>query len=379
MSIAIIGTGYVGLVAGACFAETGNTVYCVDQDQGKIEALKQGKIPIYEPGLEELVKRGYAEKRIHFTTSTSEAVAACNIIFLAVGTPAQANGEPDLKYLRAAAEQVGRAMNGYKLIINKSTVPIGSHQVVADWIKPLTQERFDVASNPEFLKEGSAVDDFLKPDRVIIGTDSQEVYKLLAELYAPFVRQGNPILWMDPISAEITKYACNSFLATRISFMNELSGLCEKVGGDIEKVRKGMTTDVRIGKHFLYAGAGYGGSCFPKDIQALLTTAEKQNVSLGVVDAAEKANEKQKKVLYTKIGKFFGTELSKKTIAVWGLAFKPNTDDMREAPALALIEELVRAGVAVRVYDPVASETAKAAFEAEGIALKNVHFCKSAY
>ena len=243
MKIAIIGTGYVGLVAGACFADTGNMVYCVDKDASKIESLKKGIIPIFEPGLETLVKRGTAEGRMFFTTSVAEAVAASDVIFMAVGTPALPTGEPDLKYLKAASEEVARALPGYRLIINKSTVPIGSHKVVAEWMSAHTNHPFDVASNPEFLKEGTAVDDFLKPDRVIIGTGKEEVYQKMAELYAPFVRQGNPVIWMDPISAEITKYACNSFLATRISFMNELAVLCEKVGGDIEEVRRGMTTD----------------------------------------------------------------------------------------------------------------------------------------
>lgn len=359
MKIAVIGTGYVGLVAGACFADTGNTVFCVDKDPSKIEALKRGEIPIYEPGLDTLVKRGFSEGRLRFTTSTQDAVAATEIVFMAVGTPASPTGEPDLQYLKAAAEEVARAMTGYRLIVNKSTVPIGSHKVVADWIRPHTKHAFDVVSNPEFLKEGSAVDDFLKPDRVVIGTDKDDVYAKMAELYGPFVRQGNPILRMDPISAEITKYACNSFLAARISFMNELSQLCEKVGGDIEHIRRGMTSDVRIGKHFLYPGVGYGGSCFPKDVQALLATAAKNEIPLGIVAAAETANERQKHVLARKVLTRFGKNLSGKTIALWGLAFKPNTDDMREAPSLTIIEDLVAAGASIQAYDPVASSNAE--------------------
>ncbi|MCM2323605.1 MAG: UDP-glucose/GDP-mannose dehydrogenase family protein [Oligoflexia bacterium] len=358
MKIAVIGSGYVGLVAGACFADTGNTVYCVDKDPAKIEALKNGIIPIYEPGLDTLVKRGFSEGRLLFTTSTADAVQASEIIFMAVGTPPGDNGEPDMSFVKAAAEEIARAMNGYKLIVNKSTVPIGSHQVVAEWMKPHTRHSFDVVSNPEFLKEGTAVDDFLKPDRVVIGTRRKEVYDKMAEIYAPFVRQGNPILWMDPVSAEITKYACNSFLAARISFMNELSVLCEKTGGDIEAIRRGMTTDARIGKHFLYAGVGYGGSCFPKDVQALLATAQKLDVPLGIVAAAEEANARQKRLLADKVHAHFGKNLRGRVFAVWGLAFKPNTDDMREAPALTIVEHLLAAGATIQAFDPVAAENA---------------------
>lgn len=373
MKIAVIGTGYVGLVAGACFADTGNTVYCVDKDPSKIEALKRGEIPIFEPGLETLVRRGAAEKRLIFTTSTTDAVAASEIVFMAVGTPPLPNGEPNLKYLKAAAEEVARAMTGYRLVVNKSTVPIGSHKVVAEWMAPHTRHDFDVVSNPEFLKEGTAVDDFLRPDRVVIGTDKEEVYKMMADLYAPFVRQGNPILWMDPVSAEMTKYACNSFLATRISFMNELSILCEKVGGDIEQVRKGMTTDVRIGKHFLYAGVGYGGSCFPKDVQALMSTGDRHGVPMGIIGAAEEANARQKSHLVTRVKKHFGNDLKGRVFGMWGLAFKPNTDDMREAPAITIIDELVKAGATVRAFDPVATENAR------NVIGEKVTYCASAY
>jgi len=361
MKVAVIGTGYVGLVAGACFADSGNTVYCVDNDPSKIDALKRGVIPIYEPGLETLVKRNFAEGRMTFTTSTREAVAASEIIFMAVGTPPGENGAPDMSYLKAAAEEVARSMTGYRLIVNKSTVPIGSHRVVADWMSPHTRHAFDVVSNPEFLKEGSALDDFLKPDRVVIGTDKEEVYKKMADLYAPFVRQGNPILWMDPVSAEMTKYACNAFLATRISFMNELALLCDKVGGDIEQVRRGMTTDARIGKHFLYAGVGYGGSCFPKDVQALMATARREDIPMGIVNAVEDANDRQKRHLVSKVKAHFGgASLAGKTFAIWGLAFKPNTDDMREAPSTVIINELLKAGAKIQAFDPVATETARA-------------------
>lgn len=373
MRIAVVGTGYVGLVAGACFADTGNTVYCVDKDAKKIEALKRGVIPIYEPGLETLVKRGFSEGRLKFTLDMAEAVHACEIIFMAVGTPPLPNGEPDLKYLKSAAEEIAKHMMGYRLIVNKSTVPIGSHKVVADWMSPHTQHPFDVVSNPEFLKEGTAVDDFLKPDRVVIGTEKENVYKKMAELYGPFVRQGNPILWMDPVSAEVTKYACNAFLATRISFMNELSGLCEKVGGDVEEIRKGMTTDVRIGKHFLYAGVGYGGSCFPKDVQALMATGRKQGLSMDIVTATEVVNARQKKHLATRIKSHYGDRLNGKVFGVWGLAFKPNTDDMREAPALTIIEELLAAGAKVHVFDPVATENAKSSLG------DRVTYCASSY
>jgi UDPglucose 6-dehydrogenase len=359
MQIGVIGTGYVGLVAGACFADTGNNVFCVDIDPAKIEALKRGEIPIYEPGLEDLVKRGVAEGRLHFTTQAREAVAASEIIFLAVGTPPTETGEPDLRALKAASEEVARSMNGPKIIVNKSTVPIGSHEVVAQWMKPHTQHPFHVISNPEFLKEGTAVDDFLKPDRVVIGTPDEAVYNRMAELYGPFVRQGNPIIWMDPVSAEITKYACNAFLATRISFMNELAILCEKVGGDVEEVRKGMSTDVRIGRHFLYAGAGYGGSCFPKDVQALMATGRKHGTPMGIIEAAEDANARQKRHLVTRIQSHFKGALTGKTFAIWGLAFKPNTDDMREAPALTIIEELLAAGARVQAFDPVAAPNAQ--------------------
>ncbi len=359
MQISIIGSGYVGLVAGACFADTGNAVYCVDKDSGKIEALKRGEIPIYEPGLETLVKRGAAEGRLQFTTSTQDAVAQSEIVFMAVGTPPLPNGEPNLSFLKAAAEEVARSLKGYCLIVNKSTVPIGSHRQVADWMRPHTRHEFDVVSNPEFLKEGSALDDFLRPDRVVVGTEKESAYRKMAELYAPFVRQGNPVIWMDPVSAEITKYACNAFLATRISFINELALLCEKVGGDVENVRKGMITDVRIGKHFLYPGVGYGGSCFPKDVQALMATGRAAGVPMGVVTAAEEANFRQKRHLVGRVQQHFGKSLKGMHFALWGLAFKPNTDDMREAPALTIVEELLAAGATVSAYDPVAMENAK--------------------
>ncbi len=377
MKIAVIGTGYVGLVAGACFADTGNDVVCVDIDASKVDALRRGEIPIYEPGLKELVERGVRENRLSFTTQTEAAVQACEIIFLAVGTPPLPSGEPDLQYLRAASEAIGRAMNGPKIVVNKSTVPIGSHETVANWIRPLTKQPVEVVSNPEFLKEGSAIEDFLKPDRVVIGTKSESAYRKMAELYAPFVRQGNPVLWMDPVSAEITKYACNAFLATRISFMNELARLCEKAGGDVEEVRKGMSTDVRIGRHFLYAGVGYGGSCFPKDVQALVAKGRELGTELAVVEGAETANAKQKKHLVERVKARFGSQLTGKRFALWGLAFKPNTDDMREAPALTIIAGLLELGATVHAYDPVAMPNAAKILEGP-IAEGRVTFAKNA-
>ncbi len=361
MRITVIGTGYVGLVAGACFADSGNDVICVDTDRMKTEALKRGEIPIYEPGLDQLVRRGLKEGRLRFTTSAAEAVPPSDIIFMAVGTPMAPSGEPDLTALKSACEDVARAMNGYKVIVNKSTVPIGAHKTVAEWIGALTSHEFDVVANPEFLKEGSALEDFLKPDRVIIGTDKQDVYIQMSELYSPFVRQGNPVIWTDAVSAEITQYACNAFLATRISFMNELAGLCEAVGGDIEEVRRGMSSDDRIGPHFLYAGLGYGGSCFPKDVKALLSTAKGIGTPMEIVTAAEAANARQKQRFISQITGHFGADLSRKTFAVWGLSFKPNTDDVRESPAIAVIQELLKAGASIRAYDPVAVANSRTA------------------
>jgi len=310
MKVAVIGTGYVGLVAGACFADSGNDVVCVDHDPTKIEALKKGVIPIYEPGLEDLVSRATTRGHIRFTTSTAEAVRACEVVFLAVGTPAREDGTPEMKYLKAAVEQVALAMKegrtGYRVLVNKSTVPVGSQKQVSEWIAAVTTEPFDVVSNPEFLKEGTAVDDFLKPDRVVIGTSSDRAFELMSQLYAPFVRQGNPIIRMDAVSAELTKYACNSFLATRISFMNELARVADAFGGDIEWIRKGMATDQRIGRHFLYAGVGYGGSCFPKDVSALVTQSKSRGLSFGIVEAAEAANQSQRESLRPWKSRFSG-------------------------------------------------------------------------
>ncbi|MBN21784.1 MAG: UDP-glucose 6-dehydrogenase [Bdellovibrionaceae bacterium] len=363
MKIAVIGTGYVGLVAGTCFADNGNDVICVDQDPTKVERLKKGIIPIYEPGLEKLVLRNVESGRISFTTETAEAVKKSDIVFLAVGTPPLPSGDPDLSYLESAARSVGRAINGFKVIVNKSTVPIGTHQTVAQWLSEETDELFEVVSNPEFLKEGTAVDDFLKPDRVVIGTRSDRAFEMMEELYGPFCRQGNPIIRMDPVSSEMTKYACNAFLATRISFMNEIAQLCDLLGGDVEHIRKGMGSDVRIGKHFLYAGAGYGGSCFPKDVQALMAKGREVENPLKIVTATEEVNHAQKTYLFKKIKNHYKGEISGKKFAIWGAAFKPNTDDMREAPAIEMIRSLLKDGASVSVYDPVALDNTRQIFE----------------
>ena len=363
MKVSVIGTGYVGLVAGACFSDTGNHVICVDNDPAKIESLNRGRIPIYEPGLEAIVVRSKREGRLSFTIDTAEAVQNSEVIFIAVGTPPLPNGDSDLSYLKSAAHAIAQAMDGYRIVVIKSTVPIGTHHKLKEWIKEKTDYPFDVVNNPEFLKEGTAVDDFLRPDRVILGTDKAEVFERLKKLYSPFVINGNPILKMSAESAELAKYASNAFLATKISFMNELSHLCEKVGGDINDVRTGMSLDVRIGKHFLYAGAGYGGSCFPKDVRALVATAQKNDLKLEIAQAVEDVNNRQKKVLFSKINDYFKSDLKGKIFAIWGLAFKPNTDDIREAPALILIRQLLEKGAQIKAFDPVAMENVQKIFE----------------
>lgn len=357
--VTIIGTGYVGTVAGACFAEAGNIVYCVDSDIHKIKSLSAGKPLIYEPGLEQLVRRGITRGNLRFTTSVDEAVAQSEIIFMTVGTPSKPNGEADLSYIEQAARETARAMTGARIIVNKSTVPVGTHRKVAEWIRSETDHPFEVVSNPEFLREGSAVSDFLEPERVIIGTNCEKAYKKMARLYKPCVANEAAIIKTDPVSAELTKYACNAFLATRISFMNEVSRLCEALGADVENVRRGMSLDSRIGPHFLNAGIGYGGSCFPKDIRALIATAEQANVRLNIVAATEDVNESQKTHLLKSIKTQLGTDLTGKIIAIWGLAFKPNTDDVREAPAVILARKLAALGATVRAYDPIAIESAK--------------------
>jgi UDPglucose 6-dehydrogenase len=379
MKVAIVGTGYVGLVAGTCFAETGNEVTCVDIDPAKVAKLKKGESPIYEPGLNDLLSKNIEEGRLNFTTDLRDAVTKSQVIFLAVGTPSSVDGSADLSMVMKVAGDIATAMNGFKILVNKSTVPVGTAKKVSEIVRSKTSQPFSVVSNPEFLKEGSAIDDFLKPDRVVIGTDNEEAWNIMRELYEPFVRQGNPILRMSNVCAEMTKYAANAMLATKISFINEMALLCDAVGADIESVRAGITSDVRIGKHFLYPGPGYGGSCFPKDVKALLRTGKEAGLPMHVIAAAETHNERQKKVLGEKITKHFGGNLKGKTIALWGLAFKPNTDDMREAPALVLIDTLVKAGAKVQAFDPVAHETAPHALQQQGTDMSAVRFADSAY
>ncbi len=361
MKITVIGTGYVGLVTGTCLAEVGNEVLCLDVDPTKIEILKAGGIPIYEPGLEDMVKRNVAAGRLSFTTDVEESVKFGQIQFIAVGTPPDEDGSADLQYVVAAARNIGRHMTDYKLVVDKSTVPVGTADKVRaalaeELAKRGTAIEFNVASNPEFLKEGAAVDDFMKPDRIVIGTDSERATTLLRQLYAPFQRNHDRLTVMDVKSAELTKYAANAMLATRISFMNELAVLAEKLGADIEQVRHGIGSDPRIGYHFLYAGCGYGGSCFPKDVQALRRTGQENGVPLRVLDAVEEANEAQKHILVNKLTARFGTDLKGRRFAMWGLAFKPNTDDMREAPSRTMLEALWAMGASVSAYDPAAME-----------------------
>ncbi|WNG54798.1 UDP-glucose/GDP-mannose dehydrogenase family protein [Archangium gephyra] len=358
MHIAIIGTGYVGLVAGTCFADSGNDVVCVDIDARKIAQLQQGEVPIYEPGLEELIRKNTRDRRLSFTTELASAVAHSQVVFIAVGTPEGESGEADLQYVLSAAEQVGRAMRQYTVVVDKSTVPVGTADKVREVISRVTEVEFDVVSNPEFLKEGAALDDFFKPDRVVIGAESERARKVMGQLYAPFVRTEHPILYMDTRSAELTKYAANAMLATRISFMNDIAVLCERVGADVDFVRKGMGADKRIGYPFLFPGVGYGGSCFPKDVKALVAKGREQGLELDLLRAVERTNERQKKVLVQKALKHFGS-LEGRTFAVWGLAFKPKTDDMREAPSVEVIEGLLAKGAKVAAHDPVAERTAR--------------------
>ena len=357
MKIGVVGTGYVGLVVGACLAENGNTVVCVDIDEAKVAALRKGQVPIYEPGLEEMIIRNMKEERLRFTTELPAAVRASDILFIAVGTPQDEDGSADTRHVLRVAEDIARAMDGAKVVVVKSTVPVGTNARLRQAIGALTTHPFSVVSNPEFLKEGAALDDFLKPDRVVVGTDDPKVEALMREIYEPFVRTGNPILVMDPASAELTKYAANAMLATRISFMNEIANLCERLGADVWQVRMGVGTDSRIGTSFLFPGVGYGGSCFPKDIKALARMGRDSGAALNVVEAVEGTNQAQKTILLPQIEAHLGG-LSGKVIAVWGLAFKPRTDDMREAPALALIEGLLKKGAFVRAYDPKAMPAA---------------------
>jgi UDPglucose 6-dehydrogenase len=359
MKIAVIGTGYVGLVTGTCFAETGNKVVCVDIDQAKVDKLSAGQITIYEPGLEKLFLRNIKEERLRFTTDLSSVVDDAEIIFLALPTPPGADGAADLKYVLGVADELGKLLNSYKVIVNKSTVPVGTADKVRAAIAKNYQGEFDVVSNPEFLREGVAVDDFMKPDRVVIGTNSERARNLMSELYAPFVRQGNPILVMDERSSELTKYAANSFLAMKISFMNEIAQLCERMGADVDMVRRGIGSDERIGKRFLFSGIGYGGSCFPKDVQALIQSADAIDYDFKILKAVERVNASQKIHLVEKIKAHYKGDLKGKRFALWGLAFKPNTDDIREAPALSIINTLLKDGATVCAYDQEAMANVK--------------------
>jgi len=357
--IAVIGTGYVGLVTGTCFAETGNQVICVDINEAKVEKMRRGVIPIYEPHLDVLFERNIKAGRLTFTTDIVEGVKDAEIIFLALPTPPGEDGSADLSYILGVAEHLGKIITDYKVIVDKSTVPVGTAEKVTAAIKENANVDFDVVSNPEFLREGFAVDDFMKPDRVVIGTSSERAKKVMEQLYKPFVRQGNPIIFMDEKSAELTKYAANSFLATKITFMNEIANFCELVGADVDKVRIGVGSDDRIGKRFLFPGIGYGGSCFPKDVQALVKSGKENNFSFQILDAVMKVNEEQKTVLIPKIKNYFRGDLKSKKIAIWGLAFKPDTDDIREAPALYIIDELLSLGAEIVAYDPEAIENVK--------------------
>jgi UDPglucose 6-dehydrogenase len=360
MKIAVVGTGYVGLVTGTCFAETGNDVTCVDIDKKKVEKLSSGQITIYEPGLEKLFLRNVKEERLRFTTSLYEGVKDAEIIFLALPTPPGEDGSADLKYILGVAKDLGELMTDYKVIVDKSTVPVGTAEKVYAAISKTYVGDFDVVSNPEFLREGVAVEDFMKPDRVVIGASSERARKVMGELYAPFVRSGNPVIYMDVRSAELTKYAANSFLATKISFMNEVAQLCERLGADVDMVRRGIGSDDRIGKRFLFPGIGYGGSCFPKDVQALVKSSNEVGYDFQILNAVMDVNEKQKLHLLPKIKKYFNNDLKGKRFALWGLAFKPNTDDIREAPALYIIDALVKEGASVCAYDPEAVNNVRA-------------------
>lgn len=364
MRISVIGTGYVGLVTGVCLAESGNDVICVDVNEKKIANLQQGIIPIYEPGLDEMVKRNVQEERLRFTTSLSQAVQNSLLIFIAVGTPLNDEGRADLRAVHSVAREIGQCMNDFKIVVVKSTVPVGTHIQVKAIIEEEKQARqipseFDVVSNPEFLKEGAAIDDFMKPDRVVVGVDNVRTAEIMKELYSPFVRTGKPILIMDNASAEMTKYAANALLATKISFMNEIANLCERVGADVDHVRQGIGSDSRIGFPFLFPGAGYGGSCFPKDIQALIHTGQENQYGLRILPAVQLVNNDQKQILCQKILAHFGDNLEDKTFAIWGLAFKPHTDDMREAPSISLIEFLLQKKARIVAYDPAAAQQAR--------------------
>ncbi len=362
MRIAVVGIGYVGLVAGACFAEMGNTVACVDVDRRKITLLKKGEIPIYEPGLDELVRKNIREKRLSFTTQLREGIKHSQVILLALPTPPNEDGAADLRHVLAVVEQTGRLIKDYKVIVNKSTVPVGTVARIREIIRSKTRVPFDVVSNPEFLKEGSAVEDFMKPDRIVIGSSSEKAIAVMRQLYEPFIRTGNPFIVMDEASAELTKYAANSLLATRISFMNEIANLAESVGADVDKVRIGIGSDPRIGKSFLFPGVGYGGSCFPKDVKALIKIGERMGQDFKILKAVEEVNNRQKRSLIPKIKRHFAHSVEGKTFAIWGLAFKPKTNDIREAPSVVIIQELLKLGAKIQAHDPAAMPEAKKVF-----------------
>ena len=359
MKVTVVGTGYVGLVIGACLAETGNDVICADVDSGKIDGLRQNRLPIHEPGLEPLVARNQRDGRLEFTTDVGTAIERSDVIFIAVGTPPDEDGSADLQHVLEVARAIGQHMNRSKVIVTKSTVPVGTAERVRAEIAKHTTTAFHICANPEFLKEGAAVEDFMKPDRVVVGVDSEDAAEIVGQLYAPFVRTGNPIIFMDLPSAEVTKYAANAMLATRISFMNQIAQLCDMVGADVTLVRKGIGTDRRIGPAFLFPGPGYGGSCFPKDVKALIRTGQDRGVPLDILQAVDAANERQKRVLFEKLARRLGDGLRDATVAVWGLAFKAETDDVRESPALVLVEQLLAAGARVRVHDPAALASAR--------------------
>ncbi|HEX5214311.1 MAG TPA: UDP-glucose/GDP-mannose dehydrogenase family protein [Vicinamibacterales bacterium] len=373
MRISVIGTGYVGLVVGACLAETGNDVVCVDKDRKKVALLNRGGIPIYEPGLEELVRRNRAEKRLSFTTVLADAVKKSEVVFIAVGTPTGEDGSADLQHVLGAAREVARAMNGYKVIVDKSTVPAGTSELVHAAMARETKHPFSVVSNPEFLKQGAAVEDFLKPDRVVIGATDARAAELMTELYRPFTRTGAPIMIMDPASAELCKYAANAMLAVRISFMNEIANVCERFGADVDKVRQAIASDKRIGPAFLFPGVGYGGSCFPKDVKAIIKFASDRKYKFKILNAVEDVNETQKHRLLDHVDKHFKKSLKGRTIAVWGLAFKPRTDDMREAPAMTIINGLLARGAKVRAFDPEAKHVAKRIFKNKIVYARNAY------
>lgn len=373
MNIAVVGTGYVGLVTGTCFAETGNNVICVDINKGKVKKMQSGVVPIYEPHLDGLFQRNTKSKRLTFTTKLKEAVDRSQVIFLALPTPSDEDGSADLSHILDCANELGRIIKDYKVVINKSTVPVGTAELVRKAIAKHCKAEFDVVSNPEFLREGFAVDDFMKPDRVVVGTSSERAKKVMEDLYKPFVRQGNPIIFMDEKSSELTKYAANAFLAAKISFMNEIANLCERVGADVDKVRIGIGADERIGKRFLFAGIGYGGSCFPKDVQALAKSAENSKYDFKILKAVMDVNKRQRELFLKKINTFFQYNLKGKRIALWGLAFKPDTDDIREAPALYLIDNFLREGANVFAYDPEAMENVKKVYNGK------IHFGNDHY